>query len=206
MKTLFILFCFTIVVFSQELKVVEEKAPQGENLVTVQEGEELSPPPPPPASVNLTEEDIAEIYRYISEMDPGADDRLKYQKQKNKYEYEHTMQQLYREISFLKRLKVEEPERYQEALELRKFSRESTRLAETFRKSESENEREKIIKELYQILIQLFDLREKEKELEVERIKKNLERLQKEIQERKTNKEQIIQQRMNQLTGKSRLY
>ena len=101
---------------------------------------------------------------------------------------------------------VEEPERYQEAIELRKFSRESTRLAETFRKSESENEREKIKKELYQILNQLFDLREKEKELEVERIKKNLERLQKEIQERKTNKEQIIQQRMNQLTGKSRLY
>ena len=61
-------------------------------------------------------------------------------------------------------------------------------------------------KELKKVLYQLFDLREKERAQEMERIQERLARLHKEMEERKKHKDQIVENRLNELTGKGYLY
>jgi Rad3-related DNA helicase len=190
---------------AQDLRIVDEKAPGRAPLVEIKEHEYL-PPVPPMAEIRLTEKDLQYIYQYMSEIDPEGAKRLKDLQLKDKYHFDRQMQHLYREVMFLKRLKLEEPERYQESIKLRKLSRESGNLAESYRKSTDESEKEKIKQELRPILGRLFDLREKEKQAEIKRIKEHLVRLQNKIAERNINKQLIIQNRLDQLTGKGNLY
>jgi len=190
---------------AQDLKIVDENAPSRAPLVEIKEHEYL-PPVPPMAEVRLTEKDLEYIYQYMSEIDPEGAKRLKNLQLKDKYHFNRQMQQLYREVMFLKRLKLEEPERYNESIKLRKLSRESGNLAESYRKSTDESEKEKIKQELRPILDRLFDLREKEKLAEIKRISEQLKRLRTKLEERNKNKELIIQNRLDQLTGKGNLY
>ncbi len=66
--------------------------------------------------------------------------------------------------------------------------------------------RNEIEKKLKNVLSELFDLREIEKKMEMERIESKLESLEDEIRKRKANKEVIVESRLKQLTGQNRIY
>ncbi len=190
--------------YAQKPEVIKELPPDAP-LVETRESQELTPLPPQ-AKVQLSDEDIARIYQFLSQIDPSGPDQLREIQMKDRNRYEHKLQKLYREMLFMDRLKHEQPERYAESVQLRKLSRQSAHLAELFRNNTDESEKNKIKQELTLVLDQLFDLREKEKQEEIKRIKTHLKQLQNQIAERKKNKQLIIQNRLDQLTGKGNLY
>jgi hypothetical protein len=65
-----------------------------------------------------------------------------------------------------------------------------------------DNEKPKIINDLKSKLNQLFDMKEKARNLEVEMLEKELAQLKKSLKVRKNNKSEIINRRLNELIGK----
>ena len=162
--------------------------------------------PPPPAPVMLSEEDKEELSEFFKQIYPDIRVELKEMESTNPAAYDKKMQRLYREYIFLKRIEREEPERFSEAIELRKLSEEVNSIAEKYKKTQSESEKNGLKIQLNGTLSKLFDLRENERALEIDRIKERLSQLQQEMDERQKNKEQIIQKRLNELIGKDYLY
>ena len=170
------------------------------------DGSRMLPPPPPPAWVKLSDEDEQKIIQFSSTIDPNVRVNLENLKNENPDRYGRKIQRLYREYVFLKRLEEEEPQRYQEAIDLRKLSARADKLAEKYKKSDNDTERKQLKTDLKQILTNVFDLREKERFAEIDRIRTRLERLQTEMKERRENKNEIVENHLNKIIGKDHLY
>jgi len=65
-----------------------------------------------------------------------------------------------------------------------------------------DNEKPKIINDLKSKLNQLFDMKEKARNLEVGMLEKELAQLKESLKVRKNNKSEIINRRLNELIGK----
>ena len=170
------------------------------------DGSRMLPPPPPAAWVKLSDEDEMKIIEFSKTIDPQISADLEDLKAKSPNRYERKIQRLYREYVFLKRLEEEEPQRYKEAIDLRRQSARAEQLAGKYKKSGNEAERAQVLTELKQILNNVFDLREKERFAEIDRIRTRLERLQKEMKERRENKSEIVENHLNKIIGKDHLY
>jgi DNA repair exonuclease SbcCD ATPase subunit len=208
MKRLSILFnVFVLISFIVSLQAQEKVVPKPvkEREFKYQVAEEL-PPPPPPAPVKLNEKDKEQLVQFYSAIDPEVEGNLLELKTMNPSDYEYQLQRMYREYIFLRRLEKEEPARYEEALALRRISVQAEKTAQTYHKSESDADRSQLKNELREILSKLFDLKEKERAAEVERIQERLSTLQREMTERRKNKVTIVENRLNQLLGKGYLY
>ena len=89
---------------------------------------------------------------------------------------------------------------------MRRLEAGTEKMAELYHRSDDEAEQKKIESDLRATLGQLFDLREKEKVQEIDRIRGRLERLEQEMKERRKNRDMIITNRLNELTGKRSYY
>jgi hypothetical protein len=196
------------VVSAQEKKVPKPlKEPDRERLI--REVDELPgelPPPPPPAPVKISEEEKENILQFYQQIDPNIEVKVQRLQATDPRGLEKQYQKMYREYMFLKRLQEEETDRYNEAIELRRLSVKADEKARAYHQSETEAQKLQIKTDLREILDKLFDLREKERAAEAERIEKRLEHLRQEMQERRTNKAQIVENRLNQMVGKGYLY
>ena len=163
-------------------------------------------PPARMAQVRISEEEEKALIEYYSMVDANVAEEMARLKERNLQRYEKRLQHMYRERLYLERIQEENPERFAEALELRKLAAESRELARQYRKSKDENEQKKLELQLNDILNRLFDLRENERAIEMERVKERLARMQHEMQERKENKAKIIKDRLNELMGKEYLH
>ena len=74
-------------------------------------------------------------------------------------------------------------------------------LSNQYRRSQDQEARASIERELRTVLDELFDLREEEKRADLERMSRELERLRSIISERRTNKAEIVDRRLQQLIG-----
>lgn len=193
---------FTGSLYAQER--FDKKPPRRQDIRNPQ-GIKQAPLEPRPPLV-LSEEEQNKVIEYFSAIEPDIAERLNKLKHNAPVVYIERMQELYRNMHFLERLKEEDPDRYKQAVELRKLEAQSHQLARQYRKSESDNEKKSLKQELRTILDRLFDLKELEKEEEIKRIKNELERLQKGVAERRANKQQIIELHLEQITGKAHLY
>lgn len=81
-----------------------------------------------------------------------------------------------------------------------KLERASMELAEQFRRAGPDRQ-EEIRRELTELVTQHFDVRQQRRELEIERFKEQLERLQASLKRRAESKETVIRQRVAQLLG-----
>jgi Rad3-related DNA helicase len=162
--------------------------------------------PIPPAPVKISEEEEKRILEFSRQIDPDIENNMNELKVVRPQRYERKLQKLYHEYIFLKRLEKEEPDRYLEALEVRKLSAKVEKTAQQYKKSKSESERTELESNLKKDLSHLFDLREKEREAEMDRIKERLARLQKEMLDRRKNKDKIIENHLNKIIGKGYLY
>jgi hypothetical protein len=199
---LFLLVFFTGSLYAQERF---NKKPPGRQDIRNPQGIKQAPLKPRPPLV-LSEEEQNKVIEFFTAIDPDIAEQLNRLKHNAPAVYIERMQELYRNMHFLERLKKEDPDRYKQAVELRKLEAKSHQLARQYQESESENEKETIKKELRTVLDRLFDLKELEKEEEIKRIQNDLERLQKGVAERRANKQQIVKLHLEHLTGKAHLY
>jgi len=183
----------------QEKVIIKERAPQPEAKLI---DEIALPQPPAPTPVKLSDEEYEALLKFYQQIDPDIRTKMAKLKVDEPYMHQHMLGHLYEEQIFLARLEKEAPERYKEAIEMRRLSAGTEKMAELYRQTDDDSEKKKIETDLRHILAQLFDLREKEKAQEIERIRSRLGKLEQEMQERRKNREIIINNRLNELTGK----
>lgn len=100
----------------------------------------------------------------------------------------------------LNEMKDRDPKGFERMKELRRLEGESLELGERARRAPVD-ERERIVKQLEDVVGKLFDLREENRAREVAELKKRVEALEKELANRKANKERIVGQRRRELLG-----
>jgi len=208
-----IILGLTIPVWAQEYKPPKNNKEQRNEhrvkmpkKITADEGQPPLPRPPKPAPVKISEQQKNEIIEFYKQIESDIEKNLEQLRVRNPQKYERKLQNLYREYVFLNRKKEEDPELYRKAIELRKLSATVRVMANNYKKSDSDSERGKIRTKLRDTLSMVFDLKEKERVAEMDRIKKRLVRLQAEMVERQNNKDQIVENRLNKLIGKEHLY
>jgi len=75
-------------------------------------------------------------------------------------------------------------------------------LSGLYKESKQVDKQKKIEQELDQVVGQLFDLREAQREKDIARMESDLARMKKKLEDRRVQKSQIIKKRMDQLLGK----
>lgn len=134
----------------------------------------------------------------------NVDDKLKQQlaeiKNQNKSKYNKLLRELYFKqlnFSFPGSSSTESRELAKKILEYEIYT---TALAGKY-KSANSAEKVKIKEDMSRHLSELFDLKEKERKLEVEKLEMKLQELKKAIDVRSKNKNEIVQRRMQELFG-----
>ena len=100
----------------------------------------------------------------------------------------------------LNEMKERDPKGFERMKELRRLEGESLDLGERARRAPVE-ERDRVMKQLAEVVGKLYDLREENRAREVAELKKRVEALEKELSNRKANKERIVEQRRRELLG-----
>ena len=152
-------------------------------------------------NIQITPEQEAKILEYLRQNFPETVDRLEKLKITNPGLYKNQLVKLYKEITYVERIKNNDPERYQEILKEKKLNEKSLDLAKKYKETDDEQEKLKIKKDLEELLYQLFDYRQKNREFEIQRLEKKLAELKAANIKRNENKKIIIEKRLKQLIG-----
>jgi hypothetical protein len=154
-------------------------------------------PPEPPAFLGPEQE--KEALDFIQTVAPFRVEILKKMKQFDYREYQKRLLEVFQTKIQLDMLKQTDPDQYQSRLDEIKMDQESNRLGEEYRKTGSQEEKDRIRGNLKTVLNQLFDVREKNKQAEVKHLEEQLAKLKSTMADRKKNKEQIVQNRLEDL-------
>ncbi len=95
------------------------------------------------------------------------------------------------------------PETRERMQEIRKLENESRELSKQYRNAESEDEKKNIAGDLKAILVKIFDLKLLSKQKEVERVESDLKALKDLLKKREESRDEVIQNRFDELTGKT---
>ena len=146
------------------------------------------------------------ILRYLEENRPEEFERLTRLKEKSPSDYWRVLGRLGRRIRgrrFLEDLKEDDPERYEKVVRIKELERESRQLARKYREINDPEEKETIRTNLNNLLSEIFDLRQEERETETKRLERELKRLREKIIRRWENKEAIVNRRLKEMTGEA---
>lgn len=103
----------------------------------------------------------------------------------------------------LRRTEMDDPARFEREKKIAEFERQSRELAEAFLKAPDEAARKTFRANLAEVVTQLFDLREQNRQEEVRRMETDLKRLKDTLEQRQKNRANIIERRIQQLTGEA---
>jgi len=150
---------------------------------------------------DITPEQEKEILEEIKKENPEEAKELMIIKKEKPIEFKKILIQRQHEIKQLAQLKESDPERYEQKKKQHSLERQSRQLAEKFHTSDNEKEKTKIKNDLADILSELFDLREKDREEEMKQLTQKLEHLKSVLAERKKKKKEIVDRRLQELIG-----
>lgn len=158
----------------------------------------IAPTPPPPEE-RITPEKEREALDFLSVVAPfrlGDTKRLKSVQPQEYYRHISEVLSVKRRLDFVKR---NDPEQYQLVLQETKMDQQSHNLAEQYRQTKNSEELNRLRAELRTLLGQLFDVRERNKQMEIQNLEKELNRLRNTMTERRKNKNQIVTLRLEEL-------
>ena len=110
-----------------------------------------------------------------------------------------------RQLREMKELKERDPERFKLQMRIAELDRQSNELGQKVRLTPEGDAKKQAATELREVLNRLFDLRQEEREKNVQQIERDLKELREALEQRKAKREEIIQHRFDQLTGKAAL-
>jgi len=155
----------------------------------------------PPRPVNVSSEEREAAVQFLKEHEPQRFAKLTELRESRPQDYERLLTQVAMEVKELRMLKDVDPKRYERRLEQRKLEYRSSDLAERIHGMQQGAEQEEMKKELRGVLSRLFDVRESEKESEVDRLEEEMARLRETLKKRKEAKDSIVDRRMNDMLG-----
>jgi len=151
----------------------------------------------------LTQEQETEVIQYIKEVHPEQLEGLLDLKETRPMMYRRMLSKGYREMRLMNELKERDPKRYKRVAEERTLDGNSRALARKYRSAEG-TEKERLREEIKQILDQIFDMRQVNRVLEIERLEKKINELKNNNLERLKNKDEILKRRLTELLGEDK--
>ena len=166
------------------------------------------PPNPPEGSCpecqkhggGMTQPQDEEKEKLLKELDPERLERLKHLREVDP-PMNMKLEETQRERMELRELKERDPQRYEQVIQERKMETEIKGLAMQCRKSQDNDEKENLKKQIKTRLEKLFDLREAQREIEIKRLEEELTKLKEKMKVRKANRDKIIDRRQKELIG-----
>ncbi|MCA9733797.1 MAG: hypothetical protein H6696_02120 [Deferribacteres bacterium] len=198
---LFLLVGFSIFLFSMAMQAQE---PQPELAPPPEEEDALRPEtmkdPFVVAATPVSEEQKAEALQFLGELVPEAVPALAELENEKPHAYERELRQALREKRILERQKIRDRKEYENSSKRIVLQHKTKVLAYQYRKA-VESDKPALKKQLRNQLSELFDMREQDRELEIQHLEKRLNELRLQLQKRKPNKEKIIEKRLDTMLG-----
>ena len=154
--------------------------------------------------LHLTPEQEEEVLKYIQQAYPDRAERLIRWKDLRPEAYKNALSRAFREMRFMEELKERNPERYARVSEEKLLESQSRELAQKYRQSDDDAEKEQLRKEMEDLLYKLFDYRQANRQDEIDRLEKRLAELKEATQERLENKTEIVERRLRELLGEQK--
>ncbi|KAA3618207.1 MAG: hypothetical protein DWQ05_09215 [Calditrichaeota bacterium] len=152
------------------------------------------------ARVPLTDSQKAEALQFLTELVPESAPVLAELESENPRNYERELQKAWREKQMLSRQKNFDKDEYQTKKSRIILEHKIQVLVYKYRKA-SDSEKDRLKNDIRGQLGQLFDLREVDRAMQVQRLEKKLEELRASLKNRKPNKDRIIEKRLERLIG-----
>ena len=153
----------------------------------------------------LTPEQEKETLAYIERFYPDRADEIKLMKDKRPAIYIRGLSRAFREMRFLQDLESKDPEQYKQMIEEKNLEKESRLLGKKYRELPEGTEKDKLLEDLKGILERSFDLRQMNRQVEIDRLESRLQELKDQNKQRLDKREEIIQHRLSQIIGEKDL-
>ena len=164
---------------------------------------EKPPLAPLPENFVLTPELEKEALDYLVSINPREAQDLQRFKLADQRRYTMRLKAGLDEKARLEFFQKDDPARYERELKIRDLERQSREFSESYRKSLDGAGRQATRANLSNVIAQLFDLREMNRQDEVKRMEADLQRLRETLEQRQKNRAGIIDRRIQQLTGEA---
>ena len=118
--------------------------------------------------------------------------------------YKKAIAKTYPMMMHLKKIEKNDKEMFDLIIKKEELDAQSMDLARQYREAEDDATKASIESEMQVVLSELFDLRQKEEKCKIDKMEEKLAELKALITERDKNKDIIVQNRIDELTGKSK--
>jgi hypothetical protein len=164
------------------------------------------PAPPAPRPVRMVE-NVEAVRAWLKENEPETHLRMvRAQDEGRRPEVMQILSEAEPRMRQMVEMKERDPKAFERTKEMRRLEGESVDLGERARRAAAPDERDRIAKQLSEVLQKLFDLREENRARDVAELKRRVEALEKELSNRKQNRERIVEQRRRELLGEKGEY
>ncbi len=176
----------------------EAPAPVHENLRKKLQERRAMLAPVPKAALSDIQKTAA--HNFLIELIPEITAVLAELEAENPRAYARELRRAFGEMQMLERRKKYDKDEYTNSKKRIVLEHKSQMIVFRYRKAEEE-QKEGLKEQLRTVLNQLFDLREIDREMQVQRLEKKLQELRASLKNRKPNKNRIIEKRLEKLLG-----
>ena len=149
----------------------------------------------------LTPDQESETLTYIQRYYPDRLNNLENIKSRRPEAYRQWLSRAFREMRFMNELKDRDSERYNRMVQEKELDKKSRELSKQYRESTDDDEKAQLRIEIEELLDQIFEIRQMNRQAEIERLELRLAELKENNQKRLENKEVIIQRRLDRMLG-----
>ncbi len=105
----------------------------------------------------------------------------------------------------MRELKQRDPERFRQQQQMAEMERHSVELGQKIRRATDDETKKSAAAELKELLNKLFDLRQVEREKSLQQLEREVKEVREALEKRKAKRDEMIQHRFDQLTGRAEL-
>lgn len=118
--------------------------------------------------------------------------------------YHRLLMRAYREMQYVDQLKERDPEQYEAMQEKEKLEKQTKELVDQYKSTENESQKEELKNQITELLNKIFDIRQQNREKEIQRLEERLAEAKANNEKRLQNKEEIVAERLNELLGEEK--
>jgi len=141
------------------------------------------------------------VLDYVRQHNPEEYATLQKDRDRNPAKFENKLLKNAERMVRLEELRVADPDRYENEKRKQQLEIAVRQLSREYQKAEDEKKRKELKAQLWDQLEELFTLREAEKKQKIERLEKELQKLKEIVELRQKKKDEIINNRLNELIG-----
>ena len=141
------------------------------------------------------------VLDYVRQHNPEEYATLQKDRDRNPAKFEDKLLKNAERMVRLEELRVADPDRYENEKRKQQLEIAVRQLSREYQKAEDEKKRKELKAQLWDQLEELFTLREAEKKQKIERLEKELQKLKEIVELRQKKKDEIINNRLNELIG-----